>query len=112
MHTRTQKGGVPEEAEIGRTITRFVFFTCALGAPMSDYLPYSNIANRRGGRQNRRVANPPKSTGPRKTTGPRKSTGLLAIFKAPTNLVAISWCKRIASNHVFMEFTTSRKQSS
>ena len=36
MHARTQKGGVPEEAEIGRTITRFVFFTCALGAPMTD----------------------------------------------------------------------------
>ena len=41
MHARTQKGRVPEEAEIGRTITRFVFFTCALGAPMTDYLPYA-----------------------------------------------------------------------
>ena len=36
-HARTQKRGVPEEAKIGRTITRFVFSTCALGAPMSDY---------------------------------------------------------------------------
>ena len=36
-----KKGGVPEEAEIGSTITTFVFFTCALGAPMSDYLPYA-----------------------------------------------------------------------
>ena len=35
-HTRTQKGGVPEEAKIGRTITRIEFFTCALGAPMTD----------------------------------------------------------------------------
>ena len=36
-HARTQKGGVPEEAKIGRTITRIEFFTCALGAPKSDY---------------------------------------------------------------------------
>ena len=35
MHARTQKGGVPEEAKIGRTITRIEFFTCALGAPMT-----------------------------------------------------------------------------
>ena len=39
MHTRTQKGEVPEEAKIGRTITTFVLFTCALGAPMTDYPP-------------------------------------------------------------------------
>ena len=37
MHAWTQKGEVPEEAEIGRTITTFVFFTCALGAPMTAY---------------------------------------------------------------------------
>ena len=36
-HTRCQKGVVPEEAKIGRSITTFVFFTCALGAPMTDY---------------------------------------------------------------------------
>ena len=36
-HTRRQKRGVPEEAKIGRTITTIVFFTCALGAPMTDY---------------------------------------------------------------------------
>ena len=35
-HARRQKGGVPEEAEICRTITTFVFFTCAQGAPMTD----------------------------------------------------------------------------
>ena len=35
MHAWTQKGGVPEEAKIGRTITRFVFFACALDAPMT-----------------------------------------------------------------------------
>ena len=35
MHAWTQKGGVPEEAKIGRTITRIEFFTCALGAPRS-----------------------------------------------------------------------------
>ena len=35
MHARTQKGEVPEEAKIGRSITTFVFFTCALVAPMS-----------------------------------------------------------------------------
>ena len=35
---RCQKGGVPEKAEIGRTITPFVFSTCALGAPMTAYL--------------------------------------------------------------------------
>ena len=40
-HTRPQKGGVHEEAKIGRTITGFVFFTCALGAPMTDYLRYA-----------------------------------------------------------------------
>ena len=34
-HAGTQKGGVPEEAKMGRAITRFVFFTCALGAPMT-----------------------------------------------------------------------------
>ena len=37
MHAQWQTGGVPEEAEIGRSITTFLFFTCALGAPMSDY---------------------------------------------------------------------------
>ena len=37
----TQKGGVPEEAKIFCTSTIFVFFTCALGAPMSDSLPYA-----------------------------------------------------------------------
>ena len=36
-HTRCQKGRIPEEAKIGRTITTFVFFTCALGAPMTAY---------------------------------------------------------------------------
>ena len=36
-HARCQKRAVPEEAKIGRTITIFVFFTCALGAPMSAY---------------------------------------------------------------------------
>ena len=35
-HAGTQKRGVPEEAKIGRTITRIEFFTCALGAPMTD----------------------------------------------------------------------------
>ena len=34
-HAGTQKRGVPEEA---KTITGFVFFTCALGAPMTDSL--------------------------------------------------------------------------
>ena len=34
-HARPQKRGVPEEAKIGRTITRIEFFTCALGAPMT-----------------------------------------------------------------------------
>ena len=41
MHARTQKRGVPEEAKIGRTITTFAFFACALGAPKSDYLAYA-----------------------------------------------------------------------
>ena len=36
-HAGTRKRGVPEEAKIGRTITRIEFFTCALGAPMTDY---------------------------------------------------------------------------
>ena len=36
-HARCQKRGVPEEAKLGRTITRIEFFTCALGAPMTDY---------------------------------------------------------------------------
>ena len=36
MHAWTQKRGVPEEAKIGRTITRIEFFTCALGAPLTD----------------------------------------------------------------------------
>ena len=36
-HAGPQKRGVPEEAKFGRTITRIEFFTCALGAPMSDY---------------------------------------------------------------------------
>ena len=40
-HARCQKRGVPEEAKIGRTITRIKFFTCALGAPMTDSLPYA-----------------------------------------------------------------------
>ena len=39
-HAGTQKRGVPEEAKIGRTITTFEFFTCALGAPMSASLHY------------------------------------------------------------------------
>ena len=34
-HAGCQKRGVPEEAKIGRTITRIEFFTCALGAPMT-----------------------------------------------------------------------------
>ena len=38
-HARIQKGGLSEEAEIGRTITTFLFLTCALGAPMTDYPP-------------------------------------------------------------------------
>ena len=37
-HARCQKRGVPEEAKIGRTITRIELFTYALGAPMSDSL--------------------------------------------------------------------------
>ena len=41
MHARTQKGGVPEEAKIGRTITRIEFFTCALGAPRSDNIRHA-----------------------------------------------------------------------
>ena len=36
-HAGTQKRGVPEEANIGRTITTFEFFTCALVAPRSAY---------------------------------------------------------------------------
>ena len=40
-HAGTQKREVPEEAKIGRTITTFLFFTCALGAPMTDSLPYA-----------------------------------------------------------------------
>ena len=36
-HAGPQKRGVSEEAKIGRTITRIEFFTCALGAPRSDY---------------------------------------------------------------------------
>ena len=36
-HARCQKREVPEEAKIGRTITRIEFFTCALGAPRSAY---------------------------------------------------------------------------
>ena len=39
MHARRQKREVPEEAKIGRTIITFVFFTCALGAPMTAWRP-------------------------------------------------------------------------
>ena len=38
MLVRPQKGRVPEEAKIGRSIITFSFFTCALGAPMSASL--------------------------------------------------------------------------
>ena len=48
-HARCQKRGVPEEAKIGRTITRIEFFTCALGAPRSAYLPYAVSAAEQAG---------------------------------------------------------------
>ena len=35
-HARPQKRGVPEEAEIGRSITTFLFWAGAMGAPRSD----------------------------------------------------------------------------
>ena len=41
MHAWTQKRGVPEEAKIGRTITRIEFFACALGAPRSAYIRHA-----------------------------------------------------------------------
>ena len=40
-YARTQKRGVPEGAKIGRTSTRIDFFTCALGAQMTDSLRYA-----------------------------------------------------------------------
>ena len=40
-HAGRQKRGVPEGAKIGRTSTRIDFFTCALGAQMTDSLRYA-----------------------------------------------------------------------